>query len=111
MFIYNLIEFSDIYSKASRGLWLYYRDQPALDNNKNTIDFLADNDNSILFKFKQQITGQAENCSTKNIEVIVPLKYLSNFWRTFEMLLINCEINLQSKWSEKCFLVAGTAVN
>ena len=42
---------------------------------------------------------------------MVPLKYLSNFWRTLEMPLINCEISLQLKWSKYCFLVAGTAAN
>ena len=36
---------------------------------------------------------------------MVPLKYLSNFWRTLEMTLINSEINLQLKWSEKLVLV------
>ena len=42
---------------------------------------------------------------------MVPLKNLSNFWRTLEMLLINCEISLQVKWSKKCILVAGTTNN
>ena len=42
---------------------------------------------------------------------MVPLKYLSNFWRTLEMPLINCEISLQLKRSKKCILVAGTANN
>ena len=42
---------------------------------------------------------------------MVPLKYLSNFWRTLEIPLINCEVSLQLKWSKKCILVAGTAGN
>ena len=42
---------------------------------------------------------------------MVPLKYLSNFWRTLEMLLINYEISLQLKWSRKCIIVAGIANN
>ena len=42
---------------------------------------------------------------------MVPLKYLSKFWRTLEMPWINCEIILQLKWSNHCFLVAGTATN
>ena len=42
---------------------------------------------------------------------MVPLKYLSSFWRTIEMLLINCEISLQLQWSKNCILVAGTAAN
>ena len=43
--------------------------------------------------------------------MMVPLKYLSNFWRTPEMPLINCEICLQLKWCRNCILVAGAAAN
>ena len=42
---------------------------------------------------------------------MVPLKYLSNFWRTFEILLINCEISLQLRWSRNCIILAGTTNN
>ena len=51
--MYNLIENGDVYSKQSESLWLYFRDEPNLDNNNNITDFLANNNNSILFKFKQ----------------------------------------------------------
>ena len=51
--MYNLIEYSDAYSKTSGSLWKYYRDEPALHNNNNIIDFLANNNNRIYFKFKQ----------------------------------------------------------
>ena len=74
--------------------WKYYRDEPALDANDNIIDFLANSNNSATFKFKQQITGQTRNSGTKDIENMVQLKYLSNFWGTFEMPLVNCEISL-----------------
>ena len=53
MRIYNLIENGDIYSKKSGSLWQYFRDEPNLDNNNNITDFPANNNNSILFKFKQ----------------------------------------------------------
>ena len=52
-----------------------------------------------------------ETVVQKNVEIMVPLKYLSNFWRTLEMHLINCEISLQLKWSRKCIIVAGIANN
>ena len=55
--MYNFTEYSDAYSKISGSLWQYYRDEPALDN--NIIDFPANNNNSVSFKLKQQITGQA----------------------------------------------------
>ena len=88
--MYNLIEYSDTYSKTSGSLWQYYRDKLALDVNSNIIDIPADNNNSILFKFKQQIRDQTGNSGTKDAERMVSLKYLSDFWRTLEMPLINC---------------------
>ena len=42
---------------------------------------------------------------------MVSLKHLSNFWRTLEMPLINCDISLMLSWSEKCFLVTGNVAN
>ena len=90
--IYNSIEYSDACSKTSRSLWQYYRDEPVLDNNNDIIDFSANNNNNTLFK--QQITGKTGNGGTKYVEIMVPLKYLSNFWRTPEMPWINCEISL-----------------
>ena len=109
--IYNLIEYSDAYSKTSESLWQYHRDEPALDNNGNIIDFPDDNNNSASYKFKQKITGQTGNGGTKDVEIMVPSKYLYNFWRTLEIPLINCEISLQLKWSKKCIIVDGTANN
>ena len=58
---------------------VYGRDEPALYNNNNIIDFPANNNNSTSFKFKQKITGQTGNDGTKDVEIMVPLKYLSNF--------------------------------
>ena len=49
---------------------------------------------SASFKFKEKITGVTGDNYTKNVEIMVPVKYLSNFWRTLEIPLINCEINL-----------------
>ena len=54
--MYDLIEYSNVYLKILGNLWQYYRDEPALNNNNNVIDFPANNSNSISFKFKQQIT-------------------------------------------------------
>ena len=79
--MYNLVEYSDAYLKTSGNLWQYYRDQPDLDNNGNITDFLHDNNNSASFKFKQKITWQTENGGMKYLEIMVPLKYLSHFWR------------------------------
>ena len=82
--IYNLIEFTDNYSKTSRCLWQFYRDYP----NDNITE-------SELFKYKIKITGKTSaDGNTNDVKIVVPLKYLSNFWRTLEMLLINCGISL-----------------
>ena len=55
--------------------------------------------NPILFKYKQQLTGQTGNGGTKKVEIMVPLNDLSKFWRTHEMSLINSAINIWLKWS------------
>ena len=111
MIMHNLIEYSDAYLKASGSLCQYYRDKPTLDNNGNIIDFSDDNNNGVLFIFKHKVTGPTWNGGTKDVEIMVPLKYLSNFWRALEMLLINCESSLQLKWSRNYIVVAGTANN
>ena len=109
--MYNLIEYCDIYSKTSQSLSQYYRDEPVLDGNNNITDFLADNNNSISFKFKEELTGQTGNNGRRDVEMMVPLKYLSNFWRTLEIPLISCEISLILTWLKTFFLVADTAAN
>ena len=72
--MYNLIEYSDNYSKTSGSLWQFYRDEPALNNDNVIIDFLVDGNNSNPFKFKQKITREANNNGTKDIGIMVPLK-------------------------------------
>ena len=75
-----------------------YRNEPALDTNGEITDFPVDNSSSKSLKAKQPITAETENDSTKDVEIMVSSKYLSNFWRTLEMSLINCAISLQLKW-------------
>ena len=57
------------------------------------------------------MTGQTGDDGTKKIEIMVPLKYLSNFSRTLEMPLINCEINLILTWSANCVIVSTNVAN
>ena len=105
--MYNLIEYNDNYSKTLGSLWQYYRDQPAFTDAGAIANFLAA-DNSASIKFKQKITSVTGNNGTKNVEIMVPLKNLSNFWRTLEMPLINCEINLILTCFDKCVLFNDT---
>ena len=96
--MYNLIEYSDNYSKTSESLWKYCKDIPAVNNVGNIVDFNGANAVD-SFNFKTKITGQtaADNnngniAGRVDVEIMVPLKYLSNFWRTLEMPLIYYEI-------------------
>ena len=93
MSIYNLIEYSDNYAKTTESLWQYCKDIPARNNNNEITEFTAGNTTD-SFNFKAKITGQTGNDGTKDVEIMVSLKYLSNFWRTLEIPLINCEVNL-----------------
>ena len=80
--MYNL-EYRYNYAKTSGSLWQCYRDEPH--------DNLA---NYESFKSKIKITGKTpNNCNEKDVEIMVPFNYLSNFWRTLEMPLINCEVS------------------
>ena len=90
--MYILMEYSDNYLKTSGSLWRYCKDEQAL-NNDDIVDFNGAN-NTDSFNFKERVTGQANNDGTKYVKIAVPLKYISNFWRTLEMPLINCQINL-----------------
>ena len=108
--MYNLIEYSDNYSKTSGSLWQYCKDIPAVDNNNAIVNF-AENNLTDSFNFKVKMTGQTGDDGTKNVEIMVPLKYLSNFWRTLEMPLINCEINLILTWPTNCFIVSTNIAN
>ena len=109
--MYNLIEYSDIYSKTSGSFWKYCKDISAVENNNNAIVHFTDNNLTDLFNFKVKITGQTRDDGTKNVEIMVPLKYLSNFCRTLEMPLINCEINLIFTWSANCVIAPTNVAN
>ena len=108
--MYNLIEYSDNYLKTSASLWQYCKEIPAVDNNNAIVNF-AENNLTDSFNFKVKILGQTGDDGTKNVQIIIPLKYLSNFWRTLEMPLINCEINLISTWSTNFVIVSTNVAN
>ena len=75
LLMYSLIKYSGNYPKTFGSLWQYYRDKP----NDNL-------ENSKLFKSKTKITGKTSAAGNeKDVKIMVPLKYLSNFWRTYEM--------------------------
>ena len=96
--MYDLMEYSNNYSKASRSLWQYYGEEPS-DNVENTK----------LFQLKVKITGKTPDANNKNNnEITVPLNYSSNFWRTLEMTLINNEVDLILTRSENYVISSAT---
>ena len=109
--MYNLIEYSDNYQDSSATLYQYKRDEPP---EPNAIDDLTV-DSSNSFKYKVSLLGNpvvADNIAKRSVKVVVKLKYLSNFFRSLEMPLINCKIKLNLTWEKECVLStdAGNAV-
>ena len=99
--MYSLIEYSDNYSDTSGSLWHFKRYETT-----NNAD--VSNDNAPSFKYKANLIGNNEANGTQNgVKIAVPLKYLSNFWRSLEMPLINCKVELSLKWYERCLLTAA----
>ena len=90
--MYNLIEYNDNYSDTSGSLRQFKRDELSAGNVGLTFN------NSQSFKYKAALLGKTAdavantNSSVKEAKIAVPLKYLSNFWRSLEMSLINCSL-------------------
>ena len=110
--MYNLIEYSDNYQDSSATLYQYKRDEPPEDD--TVADLTADNSSSLNYKIS--LLGNpivANNIARINVKVVVPLKYLSNFFRSLEMPLINCKIKLNLTWKKECVLSTdnGNAVS
>ena len=109
MLMYNLLEYSDNYSMTSASLWNYYRDEVNDDENENDNANNRINNNKAIksksFEYKTKIIGSMPNNNNiLDTEVLVSLKYLSNFWRSLDLPLINCEIELDLSWSKNCII-------
>ena len=100
--MYNLIEYSDNYSDTSGSLWQFKRDESPVTNAGNPEN--ASTTNSASFKYKSSLIGKSTTVDTnrvfKDVKTAIPLKYLSNFWRSLEMPLISCKIHLELYWSK-----------
>ena len=109
--MFNLIEYSDNYQDSSATLYQYKRDEPPEANAINDLT----TDTSSSFKYKVKLLGNPVldgNIAKRSVKVVVPLKYLSNFFRSPEIPLINCKIKLNLTWKKECVLStdAGDAV-
>ena len=98
------------YSKTSGSLWQYFREILTV-NNDGDIIYLNGVNATDSFNFKTKITGQTNDNGIINVEIMAPLKYLSNFWRTLEMLLINCEVELILTWPAGCVIIYTNVAN
>ena len=113
--MYNLIEYSDNYQDSSATLCQYKRDEPPEDD--AVANLTANNSNSFKYKVKllgniPQLAADDARVGRLNVKIVVPLNYLSNFFRSLEMPLINCKIKLNLTWKKECVLStdAGDAI-
>ena len=112
MYNLNLIEYRSNYSKTTGSLWFNSNDEATDFNN------IANTDNFKSFRYKTKLLGtakaQADNAANgilKNASTAVPLKYLSDFWRSLEMLLIDCKVELKLRSSKHCVLSVAVVDN
>ena len=97
-----LIEYSDNYSSTSGSLWGFKRYEIANDAD------VTNDDNAPSFKYKANLIDDTEvNGTKKGLKIAVPLKYLSDFWRSLEMPLINCKVILSLKSIENSVFTAA----
>ena len=126
--MYHLLEYSKNYRKTIGSLYNYYRDE--LNDDANLNNFANNNVvSSNSFQYKNKIIGNtcnvdstivpaaggarvanpnydANNCGKKSIELAIPLRYLSNFWRALDIPLISCEVFLELKWNKNCVITS-----
>ena len=126
--MYRLLEYSKNYRKTIGSLYNYYRDE--LNDDANLNNFANNNVvSSNSFQYKNKIIGNtcnvdstivpaaggarvanpnydANNCGKKSIELAIPLRYLSNFWRALDIPLISCEVFLELKWNKNCVITS-----
>ena len=93
--MYHLLEYSKNYKKATGSLWNYHRDEPNSNTDENEIMHSILNSESFDYKANFMENGVTHNNLTKNdVKVVVPLKHLSNVWKSLNIPLINYEIEL-----------------
>ena len=105
--MYNLIEYSDNYSDSSGSLYQFKIYESPMNDAENPLNVALDNSKS--FKHKASLLGKATGAdrndrSSKNVKIVVPLKYISNSFRSLEIPLINCKIHLELNWNNNCVM-------
>ena len=108
--MYNLIEYSDNYSDSSGSLYQLKRDESPMNNNPLNVAL----NNSSSFTYKANLLRKATDAgdndrSLENTKIVVPLRYLSNFFWSLEKPLINCKIHLELNWNNNCVTYSADA--
>ena len=102
MSMYNLLEYSDNYQNSTGSLYQFKRDEPPDDNAK-----VRNATSSLVYKSK--LIKGTDNNNVNNVKLVVPLKYVSNFFRSLEMPLVNCKIDLELTWHKDCMISSVNA--
>ena len=101
-----MLQYSDNYADFSGSLWQFKRDEQIMTDVGN-LDNVATDDSS-SFKYKSSLLGESTadtaNRKFKDVKVVVPLKYLTNFFRSLKIPLINCKIHLELSWNKDCVM-------
>ena len=90
------------YSDTSGSLWQFKRDEQNMNDNGSPAD-VTTADSS--FKYKPSILGNPDNNGVlRYVKIVLPLRYLSHFFRLLEIPLINCKIHLEFYWTKNCVM-------
>ena len=100
--MYNLLEYSDNYQNSTGSLYQFKRDEPP-DDNANVAN------NTISLVYKSKLIKGTDDSNVNKVNLVVPLKYVSNFFRSLEMPLVNCKIDLELTWHKACMISCANA--
>ena len=100
--MYNLLQYSDNYQDSTGSLYQFKRDKPP-DDNQN----VGNATTSLVYKSK--LIKGTDDKNVNNVKLVVPLKYVSNFFRSLEMPLVNCKIDLELTWHKDCMISSANA--
>ena len=100
--MYNLLEYFDNYQNSTGSLYQFKRDEPPDDNAD-----VANNTSSLVYKSKL-MNGTGDN-NVNNVKLVLPLKYVGSFFRSLEMPLVNCKIDLELTWHKDCMISSVNA--
>ena len=100
--MYNLLEYPDNYQNSTESLYQFKRDEPP-DDNANVGNAAS----SLVYKSK--LIKSTDNNNVNNVKLVVPLKYVNNFFRSLELPLVNCKIDLELTWHKDCMISSANA--